>query len=296
MKNLFLIVLIVSLTLISCAKEDLNNEILDINKLEINKSVNNNNYQITKEISYGSSPEQTFDIYSPKITSTAKSKVIVLIHGGSWMNGDKSSLEGLLTRIQNTNPNYTIVNMNYVLANDSTFAFPNQFMDIDLVLNELTNNQDEYRIIPEFALVGKSAGGHLALIYDNSFDKLDRVKTVCSISGPTDFTHSAFQDDPNFDYLFDILFDEIYYSYTNKIIKEVSPVYKISKRSSPTIIFHGIYDIKVPIENAELLEEKLRINHIPNKLLIFNEGHSNWNNNTMQIFDLELKLFLDNNF
>lgn len=296
MKNLILIFSIVSLALFSCAKNDLNEEVLGVNNIELNKSITNSTYQVIKNISYGSSTEQTFDIYSPINSLVDKTKVIVLIHGGRWMNGDKSSMEALLERLQNTNPNYTIVNMNYVLADENTFAFPNQFMDIDLVLNKLTSNQNEYHIIPEFALVGRSAGAHLALIYDNSFDKLDRVKTVCSISGPTDFTHSFYQDDPNFDYLFDLLVDTNHYSYTLKIIKEISPVYKISKRSSPTIIFHGIYDIKVPIENAELLEEKLRRKRIPNKLLVLDEGHSNWNDNSMQIFDLEFKMFLENNF
>ncbi len=297
MKNLFLIFLIVSLAFISCTKNDLNKEVLDVNNLELNKSNNNNNYQITREISYGSSPEQTFDIYSPINSLTIiKTKVIVLIHGGSWMNGDKSSMEELLVRIQSTNPNYTIVNMNYVLANDNNFAFPNQFNDIDLVLNELTSNQEVYHIIPEFTLLGKSAGAQLALMYDNTFDKLDRVKTVCSISGPTDFTHTVFQDDPDFDYLFDLLVDKNYYSYSYGINLEISPLFQINRRTSPTIIFHGTNDVKVPIENAELLEEKLNRNRIPNKLLVFNEGHSNWSSNTMQVFDIELKLFLEKNF
>ena len=297
MKKIFFIFLLVSLAFFSCAKNDLNEEVLGVNNLELNKSINNITYQTIRDISYGSSPEQTFDIYSPISTlATIKTKVIILIHGGSWMNGDKSSMESLLERIQNNNPSYTIVNMNYVLASENAFAFPNQFNDIDLLLNKLTAKQDEYHIIPEFTLVGKSAGAHLALMYDNSFDKLDRVKTVCSISGPTDFTHPVFQDDPDFDYLFDLLIDKSYYSYSFDITSEISPLFQINKRSSPTIIFHGINDVKVPIENAELLEEKLRRKRIPNKLLVFNEGHSNWNENSMQVFDLEFKLFLENNF
>ena len=269
---------------------------LDVNDLELNKSVNNNTYQIIKDISYGSHPKQTFDIYSPTNSFVNKTKVIILIHGGRWINGDKSSMEGLLTRIQNTNPNYTIVNMNYVLANKNTFAFPNQFMDIELVLNELTLKHKEYKITPEFALVGKSAGGHLALMYDSSFDKLDRVKTVCSISGATDFTHPVFRDDPDFDYLYDLLVDKNYYSSSFDATSEISPLFQITRKSSPTIIFHGINDVKVPIDNAELLKEKLKYFKVPNKLLIIDEGHSNWGNETMQIFDLEFNMFLKDNF
>jgi len=256
----------------------------------------NDNYQITRDISYGPNDLQTFDIYSPENTFSTKTKVIILIHGGSWTHGDKSSMEDLLIRIQNTNPNYTIVNMNYVLANDNTYAFPNQFYDIDAVLNKLTLNQNIYNIIPEFALVGRSAGGHLALTYDYTHDKRDRVKVVCSIAGPTDFTHSFFQNDPSFEYLFNMLVDEKAYTPFTKLLNKLSPAYQVSRKSSPTIIFHGTNDTKVPFDNAEKLEKVLNNNNIPKKLLIFDEGHSNWGNDTMQIVDNELKLFLENNF
>jgi acetyl esterase/lipase len=282
----FFSLLFIFLPLITYGKDKLNKEFIIFNK--------SNDYQTIKDISYGPDSLQTFDIYSP--LNSVKTKVIVLIHGGSWMNGDKSNMEELLDRIKISNPNYTIVNMNYTLANTTTFAFPNQFNDIDSLLNKLTLNQETYHIIPEFALIGRSAGGYLALMYDYSYDKINRVKTVCSISGPTDFTHSYYQDAPSFNYLLKTLVDTNEYSNVVNVAKVLSPVFQVSINSSPTIMFYGINDTKVPIDNPNTLNHTLKEFNVPKKLFIFNEAHSGWNANTMHILDKEIKLFLQKYF
>ena len=159
---------------ISCNTEDIKEQELQSFDSEIiiteSTTLLNERSVTLQNQSYGPESDQTFDIYLPEERSNNSTKVIVLIHGGSWTDGDKSNMEDLIPIVQDANPNHAIVNMNYVLANKNRHAFPNQFIDIQILLDELTTRSEELQISPEFALIGRSAGGHLALMYDYVYD------------------------------------------------------------------------------------------------------------------------------
>ncbi len=263
-------------------------------------SNSNNNYRKASsilEISYGEYPLQKYDIYLPKYRSTKKTKVIIFIHGGGWTKGDKSNIINLISILQSLNPNYAFVNMNYSLANETNFAFPNQFYDIDLLLNHLTAKRNDYKINPSFALIGRSAGGHLALMYDYAYDHQDRVKMVCSLAGPTDFTNPFFKDNPNFELSLKMLVNPDKYDQEgSKLTQILSPASRVTRNSSPTLIFHGINDMTVPFENSKILSDNLDLKTVPNRLFKFNEGHGSWSQETMNTVELELHLFIENYF
>jgi len=277
-------------------EQDLQNSDSEITISEIPTLLNERSVTLQNQ-SYGSESEQIFDIYLPEERSSNSTKVIILIHGGSWIDGDKSDMEDLIPLLQNANPNHAIVNMNYVLANQTTHAFPNQFFNIQDLLDELTTRSTELQITSEFALIGRSAGGHLALMYDYVYDELDRVKMVCTISGPTDFTHPFYIERPNFDELFELLVDTDAYPPNQNLIRKLSPAKRVNLNSSPTIIFHGNNDNIVPVANARKLKRKLKKKNIPKRLFRFdNEGHGNWSEETMQFVDLKLNRFINNHF
>ena len=71
-------------------------------------------------VSYGDDPQQVYDLYLPANRSSSKTKVIVLVHGGGWTEGDKEDMSGFIPFIQNDFPNHAIVNLNYELASNST--------------------------------------------------------------------------------------------------------------------------------------------------------------------------------
>lgn len=284
------------LVFISCSTDEILEQEYQKFESEIIQSDINTRSTSLQNVSYGSKPEQLFDIYLPEERSNTSTKVFVLIHGGSWTDGDKSNMNDIVTILQNSHPDYAIVNMNYVLADQNNHAFPNQFNDIDLLLNELTANSLEYQIAPEFALIGRSAGGHLALMYDYTLDEQDRVKMVCSFGGPTDFTHSFYQERPNFDHLFDLLVDTEAYPENMNLVRKLSPARRVSYASSPTIIFHGNNDNIVPVQNSKKLKRKLKKKNIPKRLFRLDEGHANWSEETMQFVDTKLSRFINNHF
>ncbi len=153
------------------------------------------------DVAYGDHPQQKYDIYLPADRTSSKTKVLLLVHGGGWIEGDKSSMTPFIELIKERHPQHAIVNMNYILATITpgvTPAFPNQFLDIDEVIEKLVAEKETLQILPQFGMIGTSAGAHLSLMYDFVYDTEDRVKFVVDIVGPTDFTDPFYSEDPNF--------------------------------------------------------------------------------------------------
>ncbi len=229
------------------------------------------------DVPYGSNAKQTYDIYLPAGRSPLRTKVIILIHGGGWMHGDKSGMKPLVTALQLSNPNHAIVNMNYVVAQSGiSYAFPNQFLDIQALIKSLKNQRLEYNVVPEFGLVGRSAGGQLALMYDSVYDILDDVKFVCSIIGPTNFNDPVYTESPDFHQMLDLLVDPNVYPNIEHKLELLSPVSQVTHSTSPTILFYGNRDPIVPLSTAFFMNRQLKLHAVDHKLIVLRGGHGDW--------------------
>src|SRR5262245_41430606 len=100
------------------------------------------------------------DVYTPP-DGAANGVGVLLIHGGGWVQGDRSQLRGygiLLGRI-----GYTSVACEYRLAPAS--KWPAQIHDVKAALRWMRANAGSLNIDPaKIAVSGNSAGGHLSLI------------------------------------------------------------------------------------------------------------------------------------
>lgn len=240
-------------------------------------------------VSFGPNTNQNYDLYLPAGRSSETTKVLLLIHGGGWTSGDKSDMAEFVSLFQENHPDYAIVNTNYVHANIGTPAFPNQFLDIQSVVDKITAEQDELQIKAEFGLIGASAGAHLALMYDYVYDTTNQVKFVADIVGPADFTDPFYANDPNFAMALSILVDESAYPPDANLAEAVSPVYQVSASSSPTLLFYGDQDPIVPLSNGESLSLALDAANIENIFTVYEGGHGdNWTLENRA--DLEFKL------
>ena len=244
------------------------------------------------DVSYGASQEQVYDLYLPANRSVTKTKVIVLVHGGGWIEGDKDAMTPFIELIKEQHPNHAIVNMNYVLAKIApgvTPAFPNQFLDIDKVIEKLTADKESLEILPEFGMIGTSAGAHLSLMYDFVYDVEDRVKFVVDIVGPSDFTDPFFSEDPNFALALSLFVDESKYPDGTNYAEATSPAFNVSAASSPVAMFYGDQDPLVPLTNGETLDAALTAFDIPHNFTIYEGGHGNdWSETN--ILDLQVQI------
>lgn len=227
---------------------------------------------LLENVKYGEDKKQVFDIYLPAGRSERFTKVLILLHGGGWIRGDKSKLEGMVDKMLALYPDHAIVNMNYTLANAKQYAFPQQFLDVRAVIDHLTKLNENYGVSPEFGLIGRSAGGHIGMIYDSKYDRNDQVKFVVSVAGPTNFLDPRYSRNPEFQELQEILIDSETYTQGNAL-KSLSPLYQVNYTSSPTLLLYGQDDKRVPLSNATDYTAALEQAKVYNNLRVYGAGH-----------------------
>ncbi|MBQ9537709.1 MAG: alpha/beta hydrolase [Treponema sp.] len=113
-------------------------------------------------IPYGSDANwQKLDIYRPK-EAKGKIPVIVNVHGGAWVYGDKELYQFYCMDLARRG--FALVNFTYRLCPE--FQFPAQIQDTDLVFRFVASHANEYGLDTDrlFA-VGDSAGAHLLGLY-----------------------------------------------------------------------------------------------------------------------------------
>lgn len=104
------------------------------------------------------------DVFLPPEPSTDRT-AILLVHGGGWMQGDRSQLRGygiLLARY-----GFVCIASEYRLSGEA--IWPAQIHDVKAALRWVRANADHYGIDPDkIAVSGNSAGAHLALMLAGS--------------------------------------------------------------------------------------------------------------------------------
>jgi len=211
---------------------------------------------IFSNVSYGSDPQQMMDVYLPGGRDASVTKVIVVIHGGGWSAGKKEDMNGWVGWFYSTYPRYAIVNLSYRLATLASPAYPKQLEDIQLALQFITTKQVEYQLMPEFGLVGFSAGAHLALLYGYAWDRLGQVNAICNVVGPADVTDPAYTQNSGFSRLLGNLVGNYTYEQNPWIYWDASPVSWITRQSPKTISFYGALDPLIPVSQGTTLEGK----------------------------------------
>ena len=253
--------------------------------------------QILTNVSYGNHPQEVYDLYLPAGRTNLSTKVITLIHGGGWVAGDKSSMTYFVEYFLENYPEYAILNLNYVLAQaPNHHAFPDQYRNIDTAINKILQEQEELQIKPEFGFLGTSAGAHLAMMYDYTYDFIqDNVKFVIDIVGPTDFTDPFYTSDPDLPNLVELLVDETQYPEDADYLTLNSPALLANSLSSPTLLFYGSEDSLVPLSNGATLHNSLNVHNITSEFSIYSGGHGigSWNENDIVDFKVQMDNLID---
>lgn len=246
-------------------------------------------------LAYGNGTRQTADIYLPANRTTSKTGIIVLLHGGSWVAGDKADLNPIIPNIQQANTDVAIVNMNYTLA-DGTVAgqFPAQLNDIHALLKFMQSKAAEWKISEKISLVGISSGAHLAMMYTFSFANPVAVKMVASIVGPADLTDPLYINTP---LIQNVLTSFLGKSYNQDpaLHRNASPVAQVKAGLPPVFMSYGEKDELVPLAQANALHNKLKQSGITTQLLLYPaEGHE-FSKSAIDDTILKLASFYKNN-
>ena len=218
-------------------------------------------------------PRQRLNLLLPKTPKDDKPlPVIVYIHGGAWLGGDRSGGHGRLAGYV-ADGEYAAVSVGYRLTTEKTW--PAQIHDCKAAVRWVRANAKKYNLDPDkIGVVGESAGGHLVAMLGTSGGAKDlegdlgahkdvssRVQCVVDLFGPADIL--AMQDGgsrmdhdgPN--------------SPEGKLlggrVKEkkeaaiaASPVTYVAADNPPFLIIHGNKDPVVPYNQSERLSAALK--------------------------------------
>jgi acetyl esterase/lipase len=240
----------------------------------------------TNDVAYGTDPLQKFDMVLPAGRTTTTTKVLIIIHGGSWSAGDKADMTQVITSLKTSLPDYAYFNLNYRLATTNgitgTNLFPTQENDVKAAVDFINSKRAEYKISDKIAILGASAGAHLALLqaYKNATPK---IKAVVDLYGPTDMVDMYNNPATSVSSPFTVSLFGLLVSSTSggnptsapAAFSSSSPVNYVSSQSAPTIIFHGTADAVVKVQQSTLLQTKLIQNNVVNQYVPYaGQGHA----------------------
>ena len=218
--------------------------------------------QSMENIHYGTDPLQVMDVRLPAGRS-ATTGVVVFIHGGGWEGGDKSVFSPAdLTKF--TARGFATANINYRLTSVPLNVHdPMLSNDVTAALDYVAAHAGEFHVASAtFAVVGHSAGAHLALLAGYKYNSQNRIKAVASLSGPTNLVDPAFLAVPSVQGLI-----ERYLGVTLNAQPArwtgASPVSAATATSPPTILLQGRLDVLVPYTQAEQLNSRLLALRVP---------------------------------
>ena len=252
----------------------------------------------------------TFDVFRPREDSNGLG--VVLVASGGWVSA-KEMINPAFAK-QLTDRGYTVFAV--VHGSQPKYTIPEILVDMNRAIRYIRHHARDYGVDPDrLGICGGSAGGHLSLMQGTAGNKgnpsaadpvdreSSRVQAVACLFPPTDFLNYG---KPGQDALgrgilagFSAPFDfheldpksRKFVPITDEarileIGRSISPINHVSPDDPPTLFVHGDADSLVPIQQAEIMVEKLKAAGVEAKLIVKPGGRHGWSG-----FDKEFGVF-----
>jgi acetyl esterase/lipase len=228
---------------------------------------------IQRDIPYrtGASKAWRLDLAMKKDLGGKPRPAIVVIHGGGWIEGDKSSFvfrerSAPANIVDFAKLGFVAVTINYRLAREA--PFPAALEDCKCAVRWLRAHAKEHNIDRDhIGAYGNSAGGHLALLLgmigreagfegDGPFpEESSLVQAIVSDSGPIDLVQQAR----------DSQISEVVKRFLGgppegermSVYRAASPTNCIKATTPPLLLIYGVSDLQVPVTTADEFVLKL---------------------------------------
>ncbi|WP_165252509.1 alpha/beta hydrolase [Paludisphaera soli] len=248
----------------------------------------------TEDVVYGRKHGMalTMDVFTPK--ANANGAGIVWMVSGGWYSAHEAINAGSIAEYLKRG--YTVFAV--VHGSQPRFTIPEVVEDVNRAVRFIRFHAADYHVDPDrLGVTGGSAGGHLSLMLGtagalgNPFakDPVDRgssrVQAVACFFPPTDFFNygkpgenalgrgilQGFKAPFDFNQLDPK--DKVYRPITDEAMREVigrqiCPITHVTPDDPPTLIIHGDADELVPIQQAEIVIEKLKEKGVEAKLVV----------------------------
>ncbi|NDJ17516.1 alpha/beta hydrolase [Myxacorys almedinensis] len=200
----------------------------------------------------------TMNVYRPLLAG--KNPTIVMIYGGSWQTGNPSANENFSQYM--AAQGYTVIAIDYRHA--PQYKFPTQITDIKTAFTFIQQHASEYDIdLNRIALVGRSAGGHLATLAGFQSQVLP-IRAIVSYYSPVDLT-LGYENPPSPDPLDTRAILRSFLGGTSQelpaLYRQASPYEYVKPGLPPTLLIYGNRDRIVQSKYGRALYEKLNQNN-----------------------------------
>ena len=254
-----------------------------------------------KEIIYGRKDGVALTMLQLSPGGNSKQRAIIRVIAGSWFSSyGMATREGTmeLSRELYVTRGYTVFEV--IVGSQPRFAIPEQINDVKRAVRYIRYHAKELGVDPgHIGIEGYSAGGHLSLAVATADEKIDtaskdpvdqvssRVQAAAVLFPPTDFLHWPpfgnvvnakqllltygvygaldFKKWNDKTYTYDVVSDT---ADRNRIGREISPLYFVTRDDPPIFIIHGDADQTVPLEQSQVFVAKLKEVGVPNNYII----------------------------
>lgn len=184
----------------------------------------------TMNIKYGNDPKQTLDVYVPNSKNEQKYPVILYVHGGGWMKGDKTNVADKPAFF--TRKGYALVSVNYRMFPDA--GYKDMAHDVASAVKWVYDHADQFQFDKKrINLMGHSAGGHLVMLIGTNQVYLEQVgltpniiHTIVDLDGPIDMAEFLQRN---------VKYKEVF-GEDRQFWMEASPAYYASQKNLPPML------------------------------------------------------------
>lgn len=233
--------------------------------------------EVIRDLPYveGATRRQRLDVYRPRDRSSTRpggSPVLVYIHGGGWVIGDKRE-QGIPMMLHLAAQGWVCVTVNYRLS--PKVAFPEHLVDVKRALAWVKDHIAEHGGDPScVAVSGGSAGGHLAALVALTADRRDlqpgfeaadlAVQAAVPFYGVYDFTNRDGVRGKGFGRFVAKTVMKATPASDPERYALASPMDQVRADAPPFLIVHGSNDTLVPVGEARAFARLLRArSHAP---------------------------------
>jgi len=220
---------------------------------------------IEKNIVFGKAgnTDLHLDIYRPP-EGTEKRMALIHLHGGGFTAGSKDALADRVAPF--VARGYVSLPVQYRLAGEA--KWPAQIHDVKAAIRWARANAKSLGVDAEkIAVVGYSAGGHLALFAAGTcnreeFEGKNGTPGVSTQLAACCAYYPATEVRPRADGTANVLLPD---GSNEAAHRAASPLTYVTKGFPPTVIFHGTADVTIPIESSERLFKQFREVQVPSE-------------------------------
>ena len=203
---------------------------------------------------------------SPDLRPGDKAPVLLQVHGGAWVIGNKEQ-QGIPLMERLAEHGWVCVAINYRLSPRA--AWPDHIVDVKRSIAWIKEHIADYGGDPDFvAITGGSAGGHLSSLaalspndpgFQPGFEEVD-TSVACAVPfyGVYDFTNRDGTGRADMEQMLTDLVMKVPMDDDRETWERASTMSWVSESAPPFMVLHGANDSLVPVEQARSFVAMLR--------------------------------------